>query len=152
MMLNQGPKPPTPEQFAGAVAQSSGYELAAAQAALAQSRSLKVRTFAERMIADHKHMAQALGDASRAAGLQPPKPYVGSDQARFLSALQSLRGEEFDREYGRQQMLAHVSALTVMRGYAEQGSDPDLRRFAAGSAPMIERHLQDAGELLRSLS
>ena len=37
-MLNEGPKTPKPQEFADTVAQSDGYELAAAQTALAQSR------------------------------------------------------------------------------------------------------------------
>src|SRR3954462_5120529 len=102
-MLNEGPKTPRPEEFAESVAQSDGYELAAARRALAQSRHPQVRAFAERMIADHGHMAEALAEAARASGLKPPQPHVGGDQMRFLASLQSLRGDEFDREYGRQQ-------------------------------------------------
>ncbi len=150
-MLNEGPKTPKPEEFAGSVAQSDGYELAAAQTALAQSRNPQVRAFAERMIADHERMAQELRDAAKASGLEPPMPHVGADQARFLASLQSLRGDEFDREYGRQQMLAHTSALTTMRSYAEKGSDSNLRRMAASSSPVIERHLQAARQLPQPL-
>ena len=150
-MLNEGPKTPKPEEFAGSVAQSDGYELAAAQTALAQSRNPHVRAFAQRMVADHEPMARELRDAAQASGLEPPTPHLGGDQARFLASLQSLRGNEFDREYGRQQMLAHTSALTMMRGYAEKGSDANLRRLAASSSPIIERHLQTARLLLQSL-
>ena len=149
-MLNEGPKLPQPEEFAQSVAESDGYELAAAQTALAQSRHPQVRAFAERMIADHQEMARALGDAAKAAGLEPPRPHVGGDQARFLGGLQSLRGEEFDREYGRQQMLAHTSALTMLRSYADQGGDPNLRRMAAAASQIVERHLQAARRLLQS--
>ncbi len=152
-MLNQGPKPPKPQEFADSAAQSDGYELAAAQTALAQSRNPQVRAFAELMIADHAHMEQALRDATRASGLEPPRPHVGGDQSRFLAGLQSLRGDEFDREYGRHQMLVHASALTTVRGYAEKGSDANLRSMAAASAaPMIERHLQAARQLKQALS
>ncbi|MFL6628434.1 MAG: DUF4142 domain-containing protein [Vitreoscilla sp.] len=151
-MLNEGPKTPKPEEFARLVAQSDGYELAAAQTALAQSHNRQVRAFAERMIADHEHMARSLGDAAKAAGLEAPRPHVGGDQARFLTSLQSLRGDEFDREYGRQQMLAHTSALTVMRSYAEKGSDPNMRRMAASAAPLIERHLQAARQLVQAVT
>ena len=150
MMLNEGPKTPRPQEFADSVAQSDGYELAAARTALAQSRHPQVRAFAGRMIADHERMAQDLGEAARASGLEPPRPHVGGDQMRFLASLQSLRGDEFDREYGRQQMLAHVSALTTMRGYARKGSDANLRRLAAASTPILERHLQAARELMQS--
>jgi len=62
-----------------------------------------------------------------------------------------LRGDQFDREYGRQQMLAHTSALATLRSYAEKGSDSNLRSWAASSVPMIEHHLQTARQLVRSL-
>ncbi len=146
-MLNEGPQPPKPEEFAESAAQSNGYELAAGHSALAQSRNPQVRAFAERMIAEHGQMTQALRDAATASGLQPPQPHVGGDQARLLASLQSLRGDAFDREYGRQQLLAHTSALSVMRSYAEKGSDATLRGMAAATAPMIERHLEAARQL-----
>jgi putative membrane protein len=149
-MLDEGPRTPPPQEFANSVAQSDGYELAAARTALAESRNAQVRAFAERMIADHERMSQSLQDAARASGLEPPRPHVGGDQMRFLASLQSLRGDEFDREYGRQQMLAHTSALTMMRGYAEKGTDPNLRRLAAASAPTIEHHLQAARQLMQA--
>lgn len=151
-MLREGPQTPKPEEFAATAAQSDGYELAAAQDALAQSRNPQVRAFAEQMIADHEHTSAALQDAAKASGLQPPRAHVGADQARLLAGLQSLRGSEFDREYARQQMLAHTSALTMMRSYAEKGSDPNLRRMAASSAPIIERHLQRARQLMQSIT
>lgn len=148
-MLHEGPRPPGPQEFAQSAAQSDSYELVAAQVALAQSRNPRVRAFAERMIADHEHMAQALRDAVKASGLEPPYPHVGGDQARFLAALQSLRGEAFDGEYARQQMLVHTSALAVMRSYAEKGSDPNLRRMASSAAPTIEQHLASARQMLQ---
>lgn len=151
-MLNEGPKTPKPPEFAESVAQSDGYELAAAQCALAQSRNTRVRSFAEQMIADHGNTARLLLDAAKAGGLEPPHSHVGGDQARLLTGLQSLRGEEFDREYARQQVLAHTSALATLRGYAETGSDPNLRRMAATATPIIEHHLQAARQLLQSLA
>ena len=48
-MLHEGPQVPTPNEFANAVAQSDGYELAAARAALTESRHPQVRAFAERI-------------------------------------------------------------------------------------------------------
>lgn len=146
-MLNEGPMAPTPEAFAQSAAQSDGYELAAAQTALAQSRNAQVRRFADQMLADHARIGKALRDAASASGLAPPQPHVGGDQMRFLAGLQSLRGTEFDREYARQQFLAHTSALTTMRSYAAKGSDPNLRRAAAFAVPIVEHHLQMARQM-----
>ena len=150
-MLNEGPKTPTPQEFAQSAAQSDGYELVAAQAALAQSRSSQVRMFAEQMLADHARIGQALRDAALASGLTPPQPHVGGDQMRFVASLQALRGIDFDREYARQQVLAHTSALTTMRGYATKGSDTNLRRAAATAVPVIEHHLQMARQMKDAL-
>jgi len=150
-MLNEGPKTPKPQEFAESVAQSDGYEFAAAQTALAQSRNPQVRAFAERMIADHEQTERALRDAATASGLKPPLAHVGGDQASYLASLQSLRGDEFDREYGRQQMLAHTSALTQMRSYAQKGADSNLRRMATLGVPIVEHHLETARQLLQSL-
>ena len=149
-MLHEGPKPPKPQEFADSVAQSDGYELAAAQAALAQSRNSRIREYAERMIADHEEMARTLRHAAKASGLEPPHQHVGGDQARFLTGLQGLRGDAFDREFARQQMLVHTSALTMMRSYAESGTDSNLRNLAGSAAPIIERHLQTARQLQQS--
>jgi putative membrane protein len=146
-MLNEGPQDPTPQEFAQSAAQSDGYELAAAQTALAQSRSPQVRRFAEQMLADHTRMGKALRDATLAAGLSPPQPHVGGDSMRFLASLQSLRGPAFDREYARQQVLTHTSTLTTMRSYAAKGSDSDLRRVAYFAVPLIEHHLQMARQM-----
>jgi len=150
-MLNEGPKTPKPPEFAESAAQSEGYELAAARTALAQSRNPHVRAFAELMIADHTNLWQSLLEAVRASKLAPPRLHVGNDQAHFLYSLQSLRGDDFDREYGRQQTLAHTSALATMRSYAQGGSDANLRRMAAAAAPIIERHLQAARQLQESV-
>jgi putative membrane protein len=150
-MLNEGPKVPTPQEFAQSAAQSDGYELAAAQTALAQSRSPQVRMLADRMLADHARIGKAVRDAATASGLPPPQPHVGGDQMRFLAGLQSLRGVDFDREYARQQVLAHTSALTTMRSYSTKGSDPNLRGAADFAVPIIEHHLQMARQLKDAL-
>ena len=150
-MLNQSPRLPTPQEFAASAAESDGYEMAAAQDALAQSHNPQVRTYAEQMLADHARTAQALRDAALASGLEPPQPHVGGDQMRFLASLQSLRGIEFDREYAHQQVLAHMSALVTMRSYAAKGSDPNLRRAAASAIPVIDHHLEMARQMKDAL-
>lgn len=150
-MLNEGPRAPNPQEFAQSMAQSDGYELAASQAALAQSRSSQVRAFAQQMLADHARTGQALRNAAVASGLEPPQPHVGGDLMRFLAGLQSLRGAEFDREYARQQVLAHTSAMTTVCSYATDGSDANLRGAAAVALPVIEHHLQMALQLKDAL-
>jgi len=151
-MLDEGPMTPGPAEFAASVAQSNGYELAAAWAALAQSGDRRIRAFANRMLAEHEHMGRALGEAAKASGIEPPRPHVGGDHMRLLSGLQSLRDHDFDREYARQQMLAHASMLASARRYADKGGDLNLRRLAASSVGAIEGHLEAARQLMQALA
>ncbi len=72
---------------------------------------------------------------------------MDSDQAVLLAALQSLRGPDFDRTYAKQQVLAHRQALAVEQSFASEGTDPNLRRVARSSVPMIQRHLELAHQM-----
>ena len=51
----------------------------------------------------------------------------------LLSALQSLRGADFDRAYARQQVLVHRAARATEGGYARDGGDPNLKAVATAN-------------------
>lgn len=142
------PPPPMPTQaFLQAAAGSDQFEISEAQTALGQSRNPQVRAFAQTMIRDHAQDAQGLRQAATSGALQPPKMAMSGDQARMLGAIQSLRGQAFDKAYARQQVLAHVEALAVTRGYATGGADQGVRQAAQSAVPMIQRHLEMAQQL-----
>ena len=143
--------PPSAKDFAMTAAQSDQYEISAAQDASAQSQNPQVRAFAQMMIQDHTRLSEDLRQAATASGLTPPPAAMSSDQAAMLSALQSLRGPEFDKAYVKQQSLTHQAALDVERSYADGGADPNLRRAAQSSLPTIEHHLQMAQQLKAAL-
>ena len=147
----QTPIPPAASDFALMAAQSDEYEIQAGRTVAVQATDPRVRSFAEEMINDHTRTSQSLRQAVASSGLQPPPPALSSDQARLLSALQSLRGAEFDRTYARQQVLAHEGALAVVHSYAGSGSDPNLRRAAQTAVPLIQHHLDMAQKLRAAL-
>ena len=147
----QTPIPPAASDFALMAAQSDEYEIQAGRTAAVQATDPRVRSFAEEMINEHTRTSQTMREAMASSGLQPPPPALSSDQARLLSALQSLRGAEFDRTYARQQVLAHDVALAVAQSYAGAGSDPNLRRAAQTAVPLIQHHLDMAQKLRAAL-
>jgi putative membrane protein len=101
------------------------------------------------MIADHGRTLAGLRQAAIASGLTAPPKALSGDQSSLLAALQSLRGEAFDRTYLRQQALVHDQALAVTRSYASFGPDGPVRKAAQATAPLIQRHLETA-EALRA--
>ena len=147
VVMAQTPIPPSPADYAMMAAQSDTYEIQAARDALAQTQNPQVRSFAQQMIQDHTQTSEALRQAVAASGLPPPPPAMSSDQAMWLSSLQSLRGASFDQAYARQQVLAHRQALAVQQSYADGGKDTNLRKTAASAVPMIQHHLQVATQI-----
>jgi putative membrane protein len=133
--------------FLQAAAASDQFEITAAQTALGQSRNPQVRAFAEAMIRDHAAEAQRLEAAATRAGLPPPMKAMSGDQSKLLAGLQSLRGEDFDKDYARQQILAHTAALVVAQAYADGGDAASVRAAAQEAVSMIRRHLEMAQQL-----
>ena len=147
----QTPIPPAPKDFVMAASQSDQYEMLAASVAAVQSQDPRVKAFAEEMVRDHTRLAGELRQAAAASGLPPPRPGLSSDQASLLSALQSVRGRDFDKAYARQQVLAHAQALAVEESFAADGSDPNLQKAALSALPTIQHHLEMAQQLRTDL-
>jgi putative membrane protein len=142
---------PKPADFAMSAAQSDQYEILAARDAITQSQDPSVRGFAQDMVQDHTRSNEDLRQAVTASGLPPPPAAMSSDQALMLSALQSLRGADFDKAYARQQVLAHTQALAVEQSFVTAGSDPNLRKVAQMGVAMIQHHLERAQQLSAAL-
>ena len=53
----------------------------------------------------------------------------------------------FDRAYAHSQVVAHQAALMVMQTYAMNGDNPDLKKLAADTAPLVQHHLDMALKL-----
>jgi putative membrane protein len=65
---------------------------------------------------------------------------LDADNQAKVDILQSLQGAAFDREYLSQQMTAHREALTLLKAYGGEGEIPELRQFAQGAIPTVQKH------------
>lgn len=139
--------PPSPKDFVMAASQSDQYEIQAARVAEVEAVDPRIKSFAQQMVLDHTHSNEDIRQAAIASGFPPPSPGMSSDQAAFLSGLQSVRGSNFDRTYARQQALAHAQAVAVEENFATAGADPNLRKAAQSALPMIHDHLRMAQQL-----
>ena len=143
-------QPPTPmptQDFVKSAAASDQYEILAARVANIEAQDPNIRAFAKRMVQDHTKTSQALRQATTASGTLPPPMGLSDDGQKLLAQLQSLTGPDFDKAYGRQQVLAHTQALVVEQRYAANGADANIRRAAQSAVPIIQRHLEMARQL-----
>ncbi len=67
--------------------------------------------------------------------------------AAMLAQLQGLSGPAFDAAYGQMQFQSHQEALALHASYAQAGTDPNLRDFAAQTVPVVEQHVAMASRL-----
>lgn len=133
--------PPNAQEFAQRVAMSDMYELAAARVAMSRAEGTPTREFAQMMITDHTRSSQALKDAVAASGQTLAMPdKLDSEHQAQVDILGSLNGTDFDREYISQQTAAHRKALTLLKAYGGSGDSAELRQFAQGSIPTIQKH------------
>jgi len=99
-----------------------------------------VRSFAERMVADHGRANAELAAFARRKGLEVPTALEPSQQA-MRDRLSGLSGPDFDRAYMSEIVRDHTEDIALFERAAEISSDPDLKAWAARSLPMLRDHL-----------
>jgi putative membrane protein len=123
-------------------ASSDMYEIQSSQIAQSRARNPQMQSFAQMMIRDHTMTSQKLMAAAQAAGMAAPPPMMLPMHADMVARLQARSGADFDREYARQQLMAHEMALALHSNYAARGDTPALRTVAAGAVPVVRQHLE----------
>jgi len=129
--------------------QSDMFEIGASQLALQQASSPQVRQFAQRMVQDHTQNSAELKQLAARKGMTTQPALLPADAAR-LQKLQAAQGAAFDRLYAEMVAVqAHAEAVALFDQEAAQGSDMELRSFAAQKIPTLQHHLQ-MGQALRA--
>jgi putative membrane protein len=116
------------------------YEIQAAQIAEKRSKSADIKAFAKMMVTDHTATSKAMAPLAKAAG-QTPADKLDNRRQGFIDNLNKASDADFDKTYVDQQVAAHEEALSLMNGYASDGSDAGLKDAAAKTAPKVQMHL-----------
>lgn len=130
------------------------YEVRAAQVALQRASSAEVKAIAKKMILDHTastHHLQAALEMNETRGVAKPPNQVDTRRQKMLEHLDAAPADKFDATYLDQQRLAHEETLSLMESYRDRGDNPQLRSYAAGTAPVVSRHLEHMKHLKSQL-
>jgi putative membrane protein len=124
------------------------YEIESSKMALMRGRSDDVKKFAQSMIDAHTQTTNELKAALKRSGATMAMPAAfDSRHQGLLNDLKGAKAEDFDGRYMAQQENAHQEALILMRGYAKNGDNPDVKMFADKTAPKVQMHL----DMLKSM-
>jgi len=118
------------------------YEIQASKIALMRSMSDDVKKFAQAMINDHTQTSNKLKEALEHAKLAVALPaMLDSRHQGLIDDLKGVKDQDFDARFISQQESAHNEALILMRGYAKDGENMDLKMLAQATQPKVEMHL-----------
>jgi putative membrane protein len=128
------------DAFVTNAAISDMYEIEAGKIAQTKSPTKGVKDFGKMMVTDHTAMSAAMKPLIVAAGKTAP---AGLDERRkgLIDNLNATPVADFDKVYLGQQEAAHKEALSLMKGYADNGDDAGLKAGAAKAVPKIQVHL-----------
>jgi predicted outer membrane protein len=131
--------------------QTNRFEIAGGT--LAQQRAVtdEVRALGAELVRDHTAaLEQAEAVASKVGVAIPDRPSPLQDWAG--RAVAQFGGIEFDRWFADLNVAGHMQAITETSFEVKRGCNRKVRGLAAAALPVLQRHLEHAQAVLRSLS
>lgn len=136
-------------QFIAKASATDAFERDAGNLAQKRSANAEVKAFAGMMVKDHTETTAKLQQVLEKDRLPKPakEPNPDPNQAKQLTDLVHAPKGSFDRAYAHSQVVAHQMALALMQEYAASGDNPDLKKLAADTEPVVQHHLDMAQKL-----
>ena len=116
-------------------------EVELASLAINRSQNPEIKNFAKRMIEDHSKANDELKPIAASKSLILPKE-VGARERALSDKLSKLSGAEFDKEYVKAMVEDHEQDVKAFQTQAQDGTDAEIKAFAARTLPVIREHLQ----------
>ena len=137
---------PADQQFVQDAGTAGATEVAASKLALRNSSDAQVKSFAQRMIADHTRLARNLDIVAQQQGITA----APNADASVTGSLEPLHGADFDKAYVAQVAVdGHRKAIAVFSTESRTGGNAQLKNIAARALPIIKHHYAMAQQLAK---
>lgn len=137
--------PPAPAVFVQKAAQDGMTEVELGKIALDKSQNSEIRSFAQRMVADHGKANDELKSLAGSNGIDVPKKLDAEHQA-IVNDMKSMDGSRFDSSYSRHMNMDHTKAISLFEAESK-APNKDLAGFAQKTLPTLKEHKQLAKKL-----
>ena len=128
-----------PQDFANKAGPAGMFEIQSSQLALKISQSADIKAFAQKMIDDHTKAADDLKAAAAKDGVTVPAT-LDADGTTNMQKLQGASPADFDRLYVQMQTDAHIAAVGLYAGYAQNGQAGAIKDHATSTLPTLKMH------------
>jgi putative membrane protein len=133
-------------KFMTAAAQGGMAEVQLGRLAAERGSSDAVKQFGQHMVMDHTKANQELMQVAQRKNVSLPQE-VNSDQKSEADKLSKLSGADFDKEYVDYMVKDHEKDAKEFQEQANNGTDADVKAFAAKTLPVIQSHLKMIKEI-----
>jgi len=129
------------------------FEIESSRIALQQSQNDDVKNLAQEMVDDHTKCGEDLRKlvAEKNPDETQPTMQMDATHQKMLDKLKATKGADFDKLYVKDQQKAHKEAISLYKGYANDGDNPDLKAFAAQTLPTLQQHQSDVNGVAKSI-
>jgi putative membrane protein len=119
----------------------------------------KVKDYASTLISDHQAADKdltAFAKAHQLTTIPADKPMTDAerqddkDMAQQMARLKTLKGADFDKAYLNMMVSGHDKELTKIDVEISAATDPDFKNLLQGVKPVLQRHADQARDLLKS--
>jgi len=103
-----------------------------------KAKDPEVKKFGQMMVTDHGAAGKELEALAKKKNVTLPTD-LGSHKSTYDSLSKETDG--FDKAYVNDMVSDHEKDLKEFQSQAQNSSDPDVKAFAAKTAPIIQKHL-----------
>ena len=137
---------PQEKEFVANAGMGGLFEVRAGNLMVEKATNPNVKSFAQRMVADHSMANAELAHLATLKGLALPTELAGTHQAAFQH-LSSLSGAELDQAYMQHMVEDHTKDVAEFQKTSTSATDADLRGWATKTLPTLREHLALARDL-----
>ena len=129
-------------EFVAKASVGNTFEVEEAKLALDKATDGRLKSYAQKMIADHgdamKKLETASGKAGDKATMMLDKPHQA-----MLDNLKTFSGTDFDKIYTADQVASHAEAVALLSDYKQNGKNGDLLSWTKEALPVVKSHQAD---------
>jgi len=137
-------------KFATKAANGGMAEVEFAKVALTKTSNAQIKDFANMMVKDHSMANDTLMAIAKMKNITLPT-MCDSATMKKMDDVGKKNGTDFDKAYVDAMIDGHKKTLTLMQDEAKNGTDPQLKAFAAKVAPTVQMHLDAINKIHDSM-
>jgi len=143
-----GPTKVSDQAFVTFAAQNDMNEAHLGELAADRASSQAIKDYAQMLVTDHTKDYQQLSALARKAGLDVPTA-LDAAHLKLIAPLEKLKGPAFDRRLVREIVAGHETATAAYDKESRDGQSPELKAYAKETIAVLEKHKDEAKQLLK---